>query len=792
LTNRNISLGSGGGIIDVVGDSFIALNIDGHISGSGSLTKTGGGRLVLWDSNSYTGGTVISGPVYAFNSSGSATGTGDITINPGGYLKVGNWSYPGDNPFPGSVSGNIINNGTVSFDSELFPVYAGQISGTGDVGVGTFGATVTFTGSHTYTGSTYIGWSQYGFLAIGASERLPDTSRVVTAFYSGLQLNNFNETIGSLEGYGNVDLGSGLLTTGGNNLSTEFFGTINGSGRLTKMGSGTMTLSGTNTYSGPTTISGGTLSGSAIANIGINSSFGAGSIFSISNGAKLEYTGGTASTTRTISLSSGGGTIAVTNSTTTLSLSGEISGNGNLTKSGAGILHFAASDHSYTGSTTIAEGTLRLGEPERIPNGTALTVASGATFDLNSFGETIGSLAGGGSVTNGGGTLLVGGDNSSTTFSGTIGGSGGIAKQGSGTMTLSGDNSHGDTQLRDGGLALGHKNAAGGGTLVIGEIFIAPTTALMVSATTNLTGPNAVSNHINLHQHVTMSGDKDLEFSGTVGLDPSAFGVSRILTVTNTGATILSGIVLNGAMTKAGNGVLTLSGANTYGDGTTISGGTLRVNNTSGSATGTGSVTVSNGATLDGNGSITGNVSNSGNISPGMSVGTLSLGSFAQTASGKLQIELAEATHDQLHIGASAAFAGKLEVLLTGGYTPAAGTEFDILDFAAVTTTFDMLLLPTLDSSLVWDSTNLYTSGVLSVALAGDFNRDGSVDAADYVVWSKNGGTPEQFNTWRAHFGRAVGSGASVNSNVPEPVTFVPLLIGTMVRFSCRSRGKFD
>ena len=33
----------------------------------------------------------------------------------------------------------------------------------------------------------------------------------------------------------------------------------------------------------------------------------------------------------------------------------------------------------------------------------------------------------------------------------------------------------------------------------------------------------------------------------------------------------------------------------------------------------------------------------------------------------------------------------------------------------------------------------------------GDFNDDGRIDAADYVVWRKNGGTPQAYNTWRAH-----------------------------------------
>ena len=64
-------------------------------------------------------------------------------------------------------------------------------------------------------------------------------------------------SIGSLTGTGSntVALGIGTLTTGGDGTSTTFAGTINGSGGLTKTGTGTLTLGGANSFSGPTTIS---------------------------------------------------------------------------------------------------------------------------------------------------------------------------------------------------------------------------------------------------------------------------------------------------------------------------------------------------------------------------------------------------------------------------------------------------------------------------------------------------------------------------------------------------------
>ncbi|HJQ79010.1 MAG TPA: PEP-CTERM sorting domain-containing protein [Lacipirellulaceae bacterium] len=65
--------------------------------------------------------------------------------------------------------------------------------------------------------------------------------------------------------------------------------------------------------------------------------------------------------------------------------------------------------------------------------------------------------------------------------------------------------------------------------------------------------------------------------------------------------------------------------------------------------------------------------------------------------------------------------------------------------------------------------------------LGGDFNGDGRVDAADYVVWRKNNGTTEEYNEWRSNFGASSGgSGSLVSSGggtVPEPSTWLMALL---------------
>jgi hypothetical protein len=85
------------------------------------------------------------------------------------------------------------------------------------------------------------------------------------------------------------------------------------------------------------------------------------------------------------------------------------------------------------------------------------------------------------------------------------------------------------------------------------------------------------------------------------------------------------------------------------------------------------------------------------------------------------------------------------------------------------------------------------TSGVFVVdfsdELPGDFNQDGTVDAADYVVWRKSNAAQREFEDWRANFGNSLGtgSGASANNTVPEPASVVLLLL-TMVGWSLSQR----
>jgi hypothetical protein len=80
----------------------------------------------------------------------------------------------------------------------------------------------------------------------------------------------------------------------------------------------------------------------------------------------------------------------------------------------------------------------------------------------------------------------------------------------------------------------------------------------------------------------------------------------------------------------------------------------------------------------------------------------------------------------------------------------------------------------------------------IEALIPGDYNGDDLVDAADYVVWRKSGGTQQEYNTWRANFGAVAGAGGSSESMaaVPEP-TIVGLLSFAVILFGqFRIRGR--
>ena len=137
---------------------------------------------------------------------------------------------------------------------------------------------------------------------------------------------------------------------------------IQGTGSLTKIGAGALTLSGNNTYSGGTTINGGILEVEADVNLGTASG---GLIF---NGGTLQ-TLASFTTARAATLNAAGGTFEP-DAGTTFTAAGTISGVGGLTKAGPGMV-ILGGNSGYTGGTTVLAGTLQAGSAGGFVSNTA-------------------------------------------------------------------------------------------------------------------------------------------------------------------------------------------------------------------------------------------------------------------------------------------------------------------------------------------------------------------------------------------------------------------------------------
>lgn len=167
-------------------------------------------------------------------------------------------------------------------------------------------------------------------------------------------------------------------------------------------------------------------------------------------------------------------------------------------------------------------------------------------------------------------------------------------------------------------------------------------------------------------------------------------------------------------------------------------------------------------------------------LSPGNSPALVNFGGGATLAGGtSLVMELggsaAGSGYDKIDVEGQLSIGGVLSVSLINGFTPAAWSSFDLLDWGSLAGTFSSISLPALPVGQ-WDTSKLYVDGTLSVSLLGDFDHSGVVTAADYVVWRKGLGTiysPSDFDVWRAHYGEGGnGSGSAiVGAAVPEPGT---------------------
>ncbi|HEX4000004.1 MAG TPA: autotransporter-associated beta strand repeat-containing protein [Pirellulales bacterium] len=591
LTGTGGTVSIGAATLTVGGDNTSPAAFAGSINGtSGALTKIGSGMLTLSGASTYTGATSVNGGTLRLAATGSiatsslAMGGGTLQLM-GGESASQTFTATTFNAGASAISAgvalgsgkNLVLNGltrsagaTVDF---TLPTTGSITTTTTFTGPGVLvdatnnwtayatvngganwatisGGAIAPLASYSNTNSfpaTYIGETNLtqNYTATGAVE-----SGVVTFSdpNTTLTLATTNDDLADAGGILVIPAATGTTITGGsfhagggNAVLLIDYGslTVNSAitgGSLTISGPGMTTLGGTNTYSGGTYLNG-------FASIAAAANMGGGTL--VFNGGTLQATG-TFSLGNAVTLGNNGGAFDVTSSNT-LTMSAAMNGAGTLTKTDSGTLILTGVS-TYTGGTIVGGGTLQVntanGQPGQLSASPTITVNNGGTLRLNAtdvLGYTTGKEA---LVINNGGTVTA---------------ASGVRQTIANNMTLVGGTLSSAAGLGDGNGNYSMYNGAG---------FIAtsdPTTG-------NPATINATEVAIEINGNLTFNVSRGAQNP------PSDLNVSSALVPFN---------AYTAGVSKTGNGIMTLSGADTYTLGTTINAGTILVgaNNTN-SATG--------------------------------------------------------------------------------------------------------------------------------------------------------------------------------------------------------------
>jgi autotransporter-associated beta strand protein/T5SS/PEP-CTERM-associated repeat protein len=631
----------------------------GRVAGGGAIgfVKYGNGTLTLNGTNNthslvttVTGGTLALAPGTILSASSANLSVQNAALDLGT-----------TNQTVGSVfvlSGSILGSGTLTAtagDSDgmgfsfLTSNITANLAGAFGANIGNYAGPTILWGNNTHGGNTTVRSSATLSLAnrdaVAASTLVADQSSSIQFSVAGA--NTYN--LGGLGGVGSIAIGNNTLSIGANNQNTSYgsaTGSLSGTGgSIVKVGNGTLTFAGNNTYTGSTTISAGTL---ALGSGGTSGSVTG----NITNNADLVF-----------------------NRSGNYTFADVVSGAGNVTQAGTGVLTLSG-NNTYTGNTTVNSGTLSLNgslasSTVSIASGAGLNtsgglsqnsaVANAGNFTVNAA-ETIGSLSGSGN------TIL----NAALT-TGALGNPGN-PDQISGIISGNGAITFNSIPSANKASALTANNTYTGSTTVSNSTLILSGNGSIASSSFLTLGANATLN-IN---SVTAGSSTVNNLSS---LDTTAFielGSKTLIDIATDNRTFSGtiGSANPGGFTKRGNGTLTLAGYNDYFGATSIEAGVLFV---TGSLFGTSpwsaptAVSVSSGATYKlGSNDTVASIAGAGSINLDSYALTLGVNSttanttFSGVVSGANGGRLIKAGTGTLTLGGNNTY--------TGGTTISAGT----------------------------------------------------------------------------------------------------------------------
>ena len=463
-----------------------ANGVNQGLSGSGNISITGGGTVVIKPGDNSTGSIGFTGSgnatysgnweigsgsrVTNFRNGANAWGTGSITLSGGTIAQnQGNWTWTNSINLTGSTTSTLED--ANSSGTTRYLKLQGIISGSGNLSFtdpsNRMSADNGFiiTGTNTMSGIITVGANadvRVGGIAgndtttgVGTTGTLGTANVVLSASTSTLSLSHSDAWT-----FANVVSGSGVLRIGLNSL--------NGTTHVA-------TVSGNNSHSGGTILQSG-----VTLKLGHTSALGTGTLTINGNGSFDNSTGAALTVANAIAISGGSPTFlgtddltingagllsganrTITVSAKTLTLGGnmaqDVAGRG-LTKDGAGTLVLSGTN-AYTGTTTINAGTLTVSGGAAIADASNVVLANsaGVTLKLNNS-ETIAGLSGGGvtggSVDVNGQILTVSPPAAQSEFIGALIGTGTLVKTGAYQLRLNGTNTFSGTHQVDAGFVI--------------------------------------------------------------------------------------------------------------------------------------------------------------------------------------------------------------------------------------------------------------------------------------------------------------------------------------------------